>query len=107
MVKKPRPQVKPIPAKPANVAKAEMIQTPAGRPAGSANRHYADLVVLPPACPMCEGTNFTPRQQTISREINGTLLDGRIYNRIVWSKARCTGCGQWVAFREFHLVNPQ
>ena len=88
----------------ASVTKAEMIQAGAGRPQGSPNRNYADLVVLPPSCPMCEGTDFSPREQSVSRDMSGTLHDGRIYSRIVWYKSRCKACGQWVSFREFHLV---
>ncbi len=76
-----------------------------GRPPGSPNREYLDLIVLPPACPRCEGTEFTPRAQTRSLEVTGCVPgENRVYNRIVWSKARCVACGQWLAFREYQLV---
>ncbi len=84
-------------------ATAAAVDSAAGRPPGSQNREYVPLKVLPPACPRCEGTAFTPREQTVTRDISGEI-DGRVYNRIVWAKACCEGCGQWVTFREYHLV---
>lgn len=93
------------PAAPATNAGADTAeQTSAGRPPGSPNRAYAAVKVLPPACPHCDGTEFEKRQQTVTRELSGNI-EGRVYNRVQWSKACCKGCGQWVSFREFRLVD--
>lgn len=90
-----------------NVAKEKKTEARVGRPVGSVNREYIDIVVLPPCCPMCDGTEFTDRQQTKRRELSGYIPgDGRLYNLIVWSRARCKGCRQWLAFREYHLIEP-
>lgn len=74
-------------------------KTNRGRPKGSTNREYADVVVCPPKCPSCSRAIDTKSGRQFRQvEYHHKAEDGTISNCIRWYRTRCS-CGQWITYR--------
>ncbi len=75
-----------------------------GRPPGSRNNEYADLLVIPEACPKCKSIGLVRLEgsKNVVRAIEG-VHNGFHYRKITWTRKRCPNaeCGQLVMVRTF------
>lgn len=97
---KSRPQQTPTPTPTAPPPPA------AGRPPGTPNRDYDEVVAAPTACQRCSSTErsrYTHRQEL---EYAGEH-DGRPFNRIVWRSCSCLACGQHRRDKFFELIEKE
>jgi hypothetical protein len=97
-----------MPTKPrTNSATSDDAPKPKGRPAGSANKEYADAVEIPATCPSCGGVELTkvPGSKELEQDYAGELPNGFRYRSIVRIRKRCA-CGQCVIVRTFIPADP-
>jgi len=75
-----------------------------GRPNGSENKVYQDVVEVPPACHSCGSTNLRiiNGNKPLIRNLPGKLRSGITYNRVRWDRKICKDCGQMVGVRKFY-----
>lgn len=71
-----------------------------GRPKGSANREYVDVVVIPPKCPKCSRAVDTTKGKKFRQvKYAHKSPDGTLSNVIKWYRTQCV-CGQFIAYRK-------
>lgn len=88
----------------------QQIQTPpappaGGRPPGTPNKDYDEVVATPTACLRCDSTERSPYYDRQELDYAGEH-DGRPFNRIVWRACSCLQCGQHRRDKSYELVEP-
>jgi len=80
---------------------AETSTKKGGRPAGSANRDYAVVVVNKSACPACGSVERSDYTDTSTMDFNGIDQNGMSYSKVTWRTCQCLACGQWRKDKSF------
>lgn len=83
--------------------KGKKAPTGPGRPKGSPNRDYVDVVVIPPKCPSCH-TAIDVKRGKRYREVQYAQIhaDGTKTNRVRWYRTACA-CGQAISYRRYEF----
>jgi hypothetical protein len=77
-----------------------------GRPKGAINIPREILDEVPAHCPKCKSTERTKDgSPSADRPLTG-VHGGRPYNRVIWTRCTCKGCGQRLMVREF-IFDPE
>lgn len=74
-----------------------------GRPAGTPNKSYREVVADVSRCPSCGSTERTPYTDRQELEYEGER-DGKSYNRVIWRTCSCAACGQHRKDKSFELL---
>lgn len=89
------------------VAGDQAEQTGPGRPSGSINKEYADVEEIPACCVKCGSTEMVrvPGSKEEIRRLEGTTRSGHPFNRVRWTRKRCSKCGQHHSVRAYYTTD--
>ena len=59
------------------------------------------------ACPKCGSTKRSSYSNTITKDIQGVLADGREYEKVIWRDCWCSDCGQHRKDRTYVCSTPK